>query len=370
VAGGESGRRRLGIFSIDSAKTLGRERHVRSAAVNTQPETHGMRDASVPGMMVPPSVLCPVDFSDASRGALRYAVALAEHFYAGVTVLTVDDPFLADAAAAALGPGWLNQQSQQALEKFVEDAFPTRKPRLRELRLVVETGPPATEILRVARETGADAIVMSTHGVKGVRKMMFGSVTERVLRDTGIPVIVTPAGDPGPDSLEQWRAGLRAVLVPVDLSPWTPRQVRIAQGLAEALDTRLVLTHVLEPLRAREGNEQIAVHADAVRRAHVHQTLSALVESLPPRLRPTMTIGVGEPATELTRIATEFSAGAIVMGLHSAPERGHRMGTVTYRLLCCQSPVLVVAWPPAAALRAEGDTLTLVKGHAVNDEKR
>jgi nucleotide-binding universal stress UspA family protein len=299
-------------------------------------------------MSTPPSVLCPVDFSDASRGALRYAAALAEHFYAGITVLTVDDRFLTDAAAAALGEGWMNVQTRQALETFVDDAFPAGRPKLPEWRLMVETGQPAAEILRVARESAPDVMVMSTHGGSGLRKMMFGSVTERALRDTAIPVIVTPAADPGPDSLEQWRDGLQAILVPVDLSPWTPQQVRIAQGVAEAFDTRVILAHVLEPLHARLGNERIAAHADAERRALAHQRLSELIASLPARLRPAMTIGVGNPATELARIAMEFSAGAIVMGLHSAPERGRHMGTVTYRLLC-QAPVLVIAWPPAAA---------------------
>jgi nucleotide-binding universal stress UspA family protein len=304
-------------------------------------------------MSNPPSVLCPVDFSNASRGALRYAAALAEHFYAGIIVLTVDDRFLTDAAATALGEGWMNVQTRQALDKFVDDAFPAGRPKLPEWRLTVATGEPAAEILRVAREASPDAIIMSTHGVSGMRKMMFGSVTERVLRDTAIPVIVTPAADPGPDSLEQWREGLQAILVPVDLSPWTPQQVRIAQGVAEAFDTRLIVAHVLEPLHARLGNERIAAHADAERRALAHQRLSELIASLPARLRPAMTIGVGNPATELARIAREFSAGAIVMGLHSAPEIGRRMGTVTYRLLC-QAPVLVIAWPPASAPRAEG----------------
>jgi nucleotide-binding universal stress UspA family protein len=313
-------------------------------------------------MLNTPSLLCPVDFSDASRGALRYAVALAEHFYAGVTVLTVDDPFLADAASAALGPDWMGHQTRQALERFVAQAFPTRAPRVPELRLVGETGQPAAEILRVAGDSKADVIVMSTHGVSGVRKMMFGSVTERVLRDTRIPVIVTPAADLGPDSLESWRAALQAVLVPVDLFPWTVRQVQIAQGLAEGLDSRLVFAHVLEPIRSRGGDEHIAAQAKAHRRAQVHQELCALIESVPARLRPAMTITVGDPATELTRIAAESSAGVIVMGLHSAPERGQRMGSTTYRLLC-HAPVLVIAWPPAAAWRSEGGSLTLVEGN-------
>ena len=320
-------------------------------------------------MLIPPSVLCPVDFSDASRGALRYAVALAEHFYAGVTVVAVNDQFLADAAAAALGPAWMDQHTQQALERFVEDTFPARKPQLDALRMLVATGQPATEILRVARETEADVIVMSTHGLSGMRKMMFGSVTERVLRDTGIPVIVTPAADPGPDSLEQWKGGLEAVLAPVDLSSWTPRQMWIAQGLAEALDARLVVAHVLEPVSARVDDESLVANADAIRRAHAHQQLSDLIESVPARLRPVMTIALGDPATELTRIAAEFSAGIIVMGLHSAPERGHRMGVVTYRLLC-QAPVIVVAWPPAATMRGERGTPTLAESHTVSGDKR
>ncbi|HUE88838.1 MAG TPA: universal stress protein [Vicinamibacterales bacterium] len=74
---------------------------------------------------------------------------------------------------------------------------------------------------------------------------------------------------------------------------------------------------------------------------------------MPARLRPSMSIGVGDPARELARMAAEFSVGAIVMGLHSEPERGRRMGSVTYRLLC-HAPVLVVAWPPAAPVRVEG----------------
>ena len=77
-----------------------------------------------------------------------------------------------------------------------------------------------------------------------------------------------------------------------------------------------------------------------------------------------MTIGAGDPAAELTRMAIEFAAGAMVMGLHSAPERGRRMGTVTYRVLC-QTPVLVIAWPPAAALRNEAGSLALAKGSAL-----
>ena len=84
-----------------------------------------------------PSVLCPVDFSDASRGALRYAAALAEHFQASLSVLTVDDPLLAEAAAATWGKGWMSAQTTQQLEAFVKETLAHRATATRGLAAVV-----------------------------------------------------------------------------------------------------------------------------------------------------------------------------------------------------------------------------------------
>lgn len=292
-----------------------------------------------------PSVLCPVDFSDASRGALRYAATLAEHFQASLTVMTVDDPLLADAARVEWGEGWLSTQSNRQLEAFVKDTFSHLQPRLPELRRMLATGKPAPEILRAASDQHADVIVMSSHGATGFRKLMFGSTTERVLRETPIPVLITPATDPGPGTLEEVRTAIRTVLVPVDLTPVTGTQVQIARGLAEALDASIVLTHILEPVAARPALYALVPHIDSERRQRWSDTLSRLKDSLPPRLRPEIVLGYGNPAEEIARIARERQAGALVMGLHSAERSGPRMGSVTYRVLC-QVPALIVALPP------------------------
>ena len=299
-------------------------------------------------MLTTPSVLCPIDFSEASRGALRYAAAIAEHFYVDLTVLTVDDPFMVDATAAAMDEHWLEQQTQAALETFVHDTFASRRPELPAIRTRIATGRPAAEILRVADDTHADVIVMGTHGTSGVRKMMFGSVTERVLRETHLPVVVTPATDPGPESLEAWKKTLTTVLVPVDLSAWTTQQVAVGRGLAEALGTDIVLLHVLDD-------------ADEEHRLHAHQTLDAMIHTLPAALRPAMTLGTGDAAPEIARVARQRNAGVIVMGLHASPGIRHRVGAVTYALLC-QTPALVLAWPPA---RMAGTTLASRKASEV-----
>jgi nucleotide-binding universal stress UspA family protein len=299
-----------------------------------------------------PSLLCPVDFSTASRGALRYAAAIAEHFYAALTVVAVNDRFLTQAAEARFGDRWLERRTAQELDAFITQAFPKRTPQMPTLEKRVLTGSAAAEILDVAASTQADAIVMSTHGASGVRKLMFGSTTERVLRETTIPVIVTPPHDPGPESLEDWRDNLRVLLVPVDLSPYSKHQVRIANGLAEALGARVVLAHVQEPIRSRSLADDVVQEISALRSEMVTRRLEELCALAPASLQPVTTIvASGDPAEEIARLARECSAGAVVMGLHSsAIKDGPRMGTVTYRLLCA-TPVVVVACPPRRITR-------------------
>ena len=127
-------------------------------------------------MNVRPSILCPIDFSEASAGALRYAAAIATHFATRLIVLAVEDPLLTEAMDLGTGVIWRP-----------EDA-----PTCALLEYEVAVGKPAPEILRVARERSCDLIVISTHGLTGVRKLFFGSTTERVLRETTRPVLVTP----------------------------------------------------------------------------------------------------------------------------------------------------------------------------------
>jgi nucleotide-binding universal stress UspA family protein len=297
-----------------------------------------------------PSVLCPIDFSDASRAALRYAAVLAEHFYATLSVLAVDDPFLVQAATASFGAGAMQRLTEEAFGSFFGLAFPGGMPRVAEFKRLIRVGQPAPEILAAADAEKADVIVMSTHGASGVRKLLFGSTTERVLRDTPVPVMVTPGGEPGPENAETWLRAVRSVLVPVDLSGFSRHQLEVAQGLAEGIGAAVVVAHVLEPLAVRDQLRRLTDAIDAARRNQVSSQLDDLLRDVRSPLQRTVAIGYGDPAHEIARLAREHAAGAIVMALHSSPDAGRRIGSVTYRLLC-QTPALVVALPPAPAAR-------------------
>jgi len=292
-----------------------------------------------------PSILCPIDFSEASAGALRYAGAIADHFAARLIVLSVEDPLLTEAADLGTGVLWTPGECKREIEQFAAKTFGDDAPPLATLEYEAAVGKPAPEILRVAREGACDLIVISTHGLTGMRKLFFGSTTERILRETTRPVLITPPVDPGTIRVEDARRLIRRILVPVDLSPASIHQVQIARGLAEALDVRLILAHVIEPVKSRLAARLNVAQVEADRRSIADDAMSELMATVPLRLQPEALVAYGDPAEELAKVAHDRQAGLIVMGLHGSPLLGPRMGSVTYRLLCL-CPTLVLALPP------------------------
>jgi nucleotide-binding universal stress UspA family protein len=292
-----------------------------------------------------PSIICPIDYSDASAGALRYAAAIAEHFVTRLIVLVVEQPLLTTALDLGTGAHWTREASHEELSKFVSDVFQDDPTTLARCEYEVAVGKPPVEILRVARERSCDLIVMSSHGLTGVRKLFFGSTTERVLRETSVPVLVTPPVNPGLVHVEDAKALLRLVVAPVDLSPASRYQTQVASGLADALNLPLVLVHVIEPVRSRRLARLELPGLESIRRATAEEGLDRLIAAIPRGTRRESVIAVGDPAEEASKVVRDRQAGLVVMGLHGSPLLGPRMGSVTYRMLCL-SPTLVLALPP------------------------
>jgi nucleotide-binding universal stress UspA family protein len=103
-------------------------------------------------MNVRPSILCPIDFSDGSAAALRYAAAIASHFATRLILLTVEDPLLTEAADLATGIRWDPEACKREMTYFAAKTFGPQLPMLTTLEYDVAVGKPASEILRVARE--------------------------------------------------------------------------------------------------------------------------------------------------------------------------------------------------------------------------
>ena len=297
-----------------------------------------------PGRMHPASVLCPIDFSEASRGALTYALAIAGHFGARLRLLAVDDPLFAEAAASAGLVPSLADETTEELRRIGAEAMATPVTDRAALEYRVRTGKPAVEILAEARESGADLIVMSSRGQTGVRKLFFGSTTERVLRETSVPVLVTTPEQPRGRSLEEIARHVSRVLAPVDLSGASSRQLAVAAAIARALSVPLLIAHVVEPVVVPLRVRKTIAGADT-RRASAEDELDELERGLPDGVKNETIVLTGDPAEEIVKLTEARRANLIVIGLHSSEMFGPRMGSVTYRVLSL-TRTLVLALPP------------------------
>lgn len=138
------------------------------------------------------SILCPTDFSEFSDHAIRYACELAEKFQAEVHLLNV----LQDYAAVAPGTGdmfvpftdWLPELRKQSQEQLAKQPAPEYAAKVH-IHRTTRVGAPVDEILKYAKEHSIDLIVQGTHGRRGVKHMLLGSVAENIVRYATCPVL-------------------------------------------------------------------------------------------------------------------------------------------------------------------------------------
>jgi nucleotide-binding universal stress UspA family protein len=138
------------------------------------------------------SILIPVDFSGPSRQALRFASDLARRYEASLLLLHVYQIGALSlprysAADALTSYAEIEQRVREALDELRQEAEAAGAPRVGVAQVV---GVPYVEIVRRAEEGGHDLIVMGTHGHTGVRRMLIGSVAEKVVRHAPCPVLV------------------------------------------------------------------------------------------------------------------------------------------------------------------------------------
>jgi nucleotide-binding universal stress UspA family protein len=135
-------------------------------------------------------ILVPIDWSESSGHAFHLAAALARDHDAQLLLL-----YVLPLPAVMYGPppeGFLEHMLDEL--RRIKPADPKV-----DVRYLVAEGNPAAAILRAARESHSDLIVMGTHGRTGLTRLVMGSVAEEVVRKAPCPVLTVRAdGHPGP----------------------------------------------------------------------------------------------------------------------------------------------------------------------------
>lgn len=137
-------------------------------------------------------ILVPIDFSEHSKNALKYAIPYAVQFNARLDLLYVVEPTIypADFSFGQVGfpniEEELRKRGSEELNALVRNEIKGRVP----AETAVRTGKPFYEINEYALEKKVDLIIIATHGHTGVEHILFGSTVEKVVRKAPCPVLV------------------------------------------------------------------------------------------------------------------------------------------------------------------------------------
>jgi nucleotide-binding universal stress UspA family protein len=139
-------------------------------------------------------ILVPTDFSEASDRAVAMALELARAFDARVTLLHVwSIPTLGYAEALT----WPIDEMEQAAKKALDGALASTSKLYAKTEALLRQGIEWKQIVETAKERGCDLVVMGTHGRRGLPRLVLGSVAEKVVRLSPVPVVTVGSPERG-----------------------------------------------------------------------------------------------------------------------------------------------------------------------------
>jgi nucleotide-binding universal stress UspA family protein len=139
----------------------------------------------------------PIDFSEHSKNALKYATSFAQQFKASIDLIYVVEPVIypSDFSFGQVeSPNIENELSTHGNEELAALIKKEISGKV-EARKIVRTGKPFYEINQYAQEEDIDLIIIATHGHSGMEHILFGSTAEKVVRKAPCPVLVVRTGE-------------------------------------------------------------------------------------------------------------------------------------------------------------------------------
>ncbi|MFI5315309.1 MAG: universal stress protein [Myxococcota bacterium] len=278
----------------------------------------------------PRRILVGTDFSASARGALCVATALARRTGARIDLvhaLPEPPPPLVgfeplDALLTRSGDaGALRARAIARMEALAREFEPDG------IRLHVCEGAPARELVALRERFDSDLCVLGAGALRGLRRLLLGSVAERVLRHPGAPLLLV---EQAPPSGEFKRIAV-AQNEPSVSTPW----LELALRLAHDERAELLAVHVVS---GRERAADVALAPE-----HAAAQLSGMLARLAPTVPARVDVRRGEPAHEIVAAARSDAAQLVVMG-------GERNATgwpgrIADAVAHAGLPALLIAWP-------------------------
>lgn len=278
------------------------------------------------------TILCPTDLSEASLQALPMATRFAQTCGADLHLLNIHLLHSVSGADENVPfPG--EAEAREALEASAGGI------KWNQVVHRVERGiNAAPAILSYAEEHGIDLIVMGSHGRRGFRRLVLGSVTAEVVRHASVPVLVVrhEAGTEPPREIDR-------IIVPVDFSSPTGRVLEVASGLASSFGVPMDIVHAVEPIPYVQMSYPVAIDHEEFK-THAQRQLEEVAAGVEyaGKVRTHTLIGLADQV--IMEAAADTPAPLVVMSSHGRGGLARALlGSTTERMLRhAPCPVLVM----------------------------
>lgn len=289
-------------------------------------------------------ILVATDFSDPAARALEIACRLAKELDARLTLLHVAWPPGAAIGAYVQGGLTTEADARREAESLLAIAVDRAQHVGVRAEPVLTGGEPWERILAVSKEKAADLVVMGTHARKGFSRLVLGSVAEKVVRLSPVPVLTTSSS-----------SHPTAEFIP-------PREIVVATDFSQP--AKLALDHAIE-LARRVGGRITVLHAFMLPQVDYgmlpyypsDEVEAAAQKALDEEVGRAKTeyanvVGVvefGDPAEHVFQLVAKNKADMVVIGTHGKKWISRvLLGTVADRVLRgCPVPVLTVPDAPS-----------------------
>lgn len=266
------------------------------------------------------NILCATDFSDFSNHTVSYGVALAKEFSSRLTICHVIDL----SSVAIYGEFQLDPIGQQS--RIVEDASTQLQALTGDQPVawepLITVGKPADEIARAVEEKSIDLVITATRGRSGFKRLILGSVTERLMRTLTCPLLVVRSPEHEFVKAPDKEVRLKKILVGCDFSADSNQAFKYGLSLAQEFEAELHLAHVIEPPTQPNLIKEENLVSGEIQQDYYNRLIQKLKEMVPKEAAnwcdPQTSILEGQAYEELVKYADTREIDMIVLGV-----RGH-----------------------------------------------
>lgn len=289
------------------------------------------------------SILVPLDFSEFSMKALEYAINLAEKYFSQITLLHAIVLFQDDIDEEERLQEYedmIRKREENIREYFTKNQREIERKGITVKSEIIRGISAADTILEFINKLPIDIVIMGTHGRSGLKHLFQGSVAEKVVRLSPVPVLTVHR------STQNFC--LKRLLVPIDFSLHSKKAIDFAISLADNFNANIDFVHVIEqdihPSFYASGIYSIS-QIDKDLKNRVIENMKAFVEDqLNPDIKAEYVVCEGKSHKEIINLSKEEKTDMIVIATHGLTGMDYiLLGSTTEKVVrWANSPVLTV----------------------------